>query len=248
MRTLSQVLTAAQKWPLNIAGTYFEVLGLSGNVGINVSFLRGQSEITNAYMQDVLAGTYAIPEGGFDTIVVDSPVAQTVKIAIAAGQGGSRRIAGEVSVIDGAIARSVAGQAFVARINLAASPGNYSHVQLWNPPGSAKKLIVNQFGIASGTLQGVYLNRHNAALTNAYATLNPLSKLTSGVASVAEQRTVANAAVLGSTWQVLNVAASISLLERLTDPYVIEAGQGLVFCGSTVNSDVSVHVHFNEQL
>jgi hypothetical protein len=248
MRTISQVLTANQVWPLNISGNYFEVLAVSGNVGVNVSFLRGQVEITNAAMVDVLPGTYAIPDGGFDTLLVSSPVAQTVKIAVASGQGGSRRIAGEVSVIDGSIASAVAGQCFLGHVWVAALAANFSHVQIFNPVANTQSIIVWSLEVFS--LVGGYasLRRHNAALSTAYSPANPQNKRLAGAASASQLFTQQNGSLIGTFISWIPVAAAAISPRLLKEPIVIPPGQGLVIAHNTVNSDLNLLADIREQL
>lgn len=165
-----------------------------------------------------------------------SGAAVTGKITIGAGMVTDNAIVGEVSVIDGGRARTAAGIAYSGAAYSAQGAGVYSHIQVWNPAGSGKNLIVGQFnGLYLVGTSGITVTQHNAALTTLYAE-QPGNKKLGGAAGVAELRTQQNAAPLGSANRLYGLSNGAVLEPK--EPIIVAPGWGLVFRRSQVNEDI----------
>lgn len=143
------------------------------------------------------------------------------------------RVTGEVSVIDGGRSVTLSGAAFVGGAESPALAANYSHVQLWCPAASGKRLIVKKvwasFPVAPATSH-IELLTHNAALTTLVR--SGLPKLLGGATSTAELRAQQNAAVIGTVGAGgFYVGANSPLLIPFEQPIVIPQGYGLAVHG-----------------
>lgn len=146
------------------------------------------------------------------------------------------RISGEVSVIDGEVARSLAAVAFIGSNYMNPGAGLSAHVQLWNPVGSGKRLVVGS-SVFSGSSEFslLRLKRHNAPLANLAA--SPQNLMETGPATVAQLRNEANAGVLGGvslTGPLWAAGNSFNRREFVT-PILIDPGSGIHWVQGTVN-------------
>lgn len=147
------------------------------------------------------------------------------------------RISGEVSVINGAVSRALAGVAYVCGDYSNPVAGQYSHVSLFNPGGSGRLLVVSKITMSSYvTLSGVRVRRSSAALANA-ALVAPVNKLESGPASVAAMSNEASAASLGGAQVAMGIWAAPNSLAQIdfAEPILIGPGSGIVLGQLTVN-------------
>lgn len=235
----SQVLAANDQWKLGIGGDFVRLAQCDWPV--TVRLYKGNREI--GAMANMLAGDY-VRDVDFDAVRVDNGASgQTVTVQIAGGGVGSDRVLGEVSVIDGGKSRTLAGLSFLANGYVAASVGNYSHVQLWNPTAT-KNLVVKQL-FFSEPANGIFnIKAHNAALLTLFN--NPLPKKMGAAVSSAEVRTQAAAAAIGVAAMMSgNILASATLKIEFQEPLIIPPGWGLVFHGN-VNEQVNVAIDFYE--
>lgn len=169
----------------------------------------------------------------------------TGRVVVGLGSFEDDRITGEVSVIDGAAARSKAGIAYWATDLSGPVAGQYSHVQLWNPAGSGKNVIVSEMGFSCSVAGVVNLRSYNAALTTLGNVQAP--KMVGGPASVAQARDQTNASILGGTIASFEVAALSTFSQKLIDPIILPPGQGLVVVGTTVNIVVRASWQYYEE-
>lgn len=84
MQTYKQALLAGDTWRLGAGGSYFRLTGCPSPV--DMTFYRGGVPIATANEMD--AGFYFKPAGGFDRVDIYSATAQTVKVMIIDGDGG----------------------------------------------------------------------------------------------------------------------------------------------------------------
>ncbi|MFB9125935.1 hypothetical protein E2553_33190 [Paraburkholderia dipogonis] len=139
------------------------------------------------------------------------------------------RISGDVNVLDGGKSRTLQNGAFLGTGFASALASNYSHVMLWNPPGSGKNVIVESFNATSPN--GAYI----AALIFQNATIGTLqaatvaSKLAGGAAGVAQIYKAQQATVPAGT-QMISVggAANAVVTNTFKEPLVIPPGWGVV--------------------
>lgn len=97
MKILTETLAASETKGFSFQGDYLELLQADNPVTIK---FRGASPgFAPAEMENVLSGMYERPAGGYSGFTVtNGAVAQTVKIFVGQGDGGSRRQPGIVTV------------------------------------------------------------------------------------------------------------------------------------------------------
>jgi hypothetical protein len=165
-------------------------------------------------------------------------------VVIGDGEIQDSQVAGMVSVIDGGKARTLADVAKAGSFWCGQLAGNYSHVQLWNPPGSGKNLIVEQVGIVSDvTTIGISMVLYNTQLTSLYA--GAVSKKSGGAVSVSSGYYQTNASQLGG-------AANLFLLNHGNlfipkEPIIVTPGYGLVVRGQGMAQGVQGSFEFYEE-
>lgn len=162
-------------------------------------------------------------------------------IVISDGSFVDDRVTGSVEVIDGGKSRTLVDLSMMAYGSSTAG-ANIAHVQLWNPVGSTRNLVVGQVvtAAAAGSIPNVQFN--NAPLTNLLVN-GPKSKKSGIVNSVAEVRTQSNPAYLGLGILTLLVPNKEF---RFNEPIVVLPGRGLIITQNTAAQDVAVSFEFYE--
>lgn len=170
------------------------------------------------------------------------------EIVVSDGSFQSDRIGGEVSVIDGSKSRTLAGQAFIGQWGANAVAAQYAHMQLLNPSGSGKRVVITQYKGISNALCSFQLIRYDTALTTLNG--NAPSKDIAAAASTAQLRSATNAAQLG-TGSVMDSsyfpAAGMAPSFVFREPIILRANQGIVLRSDTVNTLVSGVFEFYEE-
>jgi hypothetical protein len=160
MRTIEQTFAAADTWRLVVPGYFFQILT---GIGLDVEFLNSNAQVEKA--EGVDAGYYGLPDGGFSSLVITVPSAQTVKIAISKGRGGYNRFSGDVTILgnpsviitgqQGAYTRaSIAAQDAVTATELFAANAARRYAFVQNNDGT-KYLRLRVDGTAPTTSAGV---------------------------------------------------------------------------------------------
>ncbi len=122
MRTLEQLVSAAQPWMLHGTGSYFRLMESVEPVHVRV-FRQGRV-VYNA--ENVEAGFFTSPDGGFDAVeVIVSNNPQRVKVAVSDGAGGYDRYTGSVNLATGT---SVVNTGLVP-VGVVATPVIYANVR-----------------------------------------------------------------------------------------------------------------------
>lgn len=226
---------------LLVSGGFYKVLSATGTIKISREggsaigpILPGQGERENFNRLTILDTTGA---------------ANTGYILIADASFEDTRVYGEVGVVDGGLARTMANAGFGGMVELAGSVGNYSHLQLFNPVANPRNLVVSRLLISSGSVDPVVLIRaYNGALTTLSGNPNPNSKkIIVGANSTAELRTQVNATLLGTG--VNNAFYGLSKTPISIDfkePMVLTPNTGLLVVNTVVNSHIMATFDFNE--
>lgn len=154
-------------------------------------------------------------------------------LMIGSGDFSDQRISGDVNVIDGAMSRTLGDVAFVANLYASGLEGLIRNIQLWNPVGSGRNLIVQAIVASTADAGVLRIGGRQSALSSLSATV-PLSKKIGGPAGVAQLRQQDGAAslivggnLLERTYQMGGGAADI----KLSGPIVVGPGAGLVVVG-----------------
>jgi hypothetical protein len=229
---INATFAAGEQKDFVIAGGRFEVIDALFPVDV---FLLDASGAQLSVMRSAEASFFSVPKGGFKHIQIKSSQAQTVRFLVGSGDAGTRRAAGTVSLVAGTsvtsqdyakVARPLAGAAYSAYL-IANNAGAAPKVQLWNPVGSGKTLLVTGLLIQTSAIDGVKL----MAGTLQYGTANPNApqpKLIGGAASVALARYDNSGAVGdGPLLWTRTIPAATWVDWGITEPFVIPPGAGL---------------------
>jgi hypothetical protein len=161
---------------------------------------------------------------------------------------GTVRTEGVVDVVDGGKARTLDGVAYVAAIGVGSGgEGTYQHGQIWNPPSSGKRLIVESLSVASSTATQLNVHMVNATLANIAEA--PANKLANGPASVAQMRLESNATPKPhlNFLQCTLLAGGIPLLVPFKEPIVVLPGYGIMVRGQVANIGIYMNLEYFEE-
>lgn len=168
-------------------------------------------------------------------------------LLIGSGDFFDQRITGTVDVIDGGKARTLGGQAFVGSGFIAGAAAAYGHVQLWNPVGSGKNIIVEAISLSAAAALGVSVRSHTSAI-GALQTAG-VNKMVGGAAGVGEVRTVTAAAMAGtSELYGTNVAAGNPFPWKFVEPVVLRPGYALMAVGAAQNASLTATYEWYEEI
>ncbi|BEV15566.1 hypothetical protein HBDW_23540 [Herbaspirillum sp. DW155] len=173
-------------------------------------------QITNATGQATIVGMLLIADGGFF----------------------DNRVTGSVEVIDGGKARTLGNGAFMGGVQCQAAASTYAHLQLWNPAGSGKNLIIESATYSSSINGGVFFRTNGAVLATLQG--NGVAKMAGAPASVGELR-YANVAAYqgGNNMLVLNLAAGQFSTFNFKEPIVLKPGNGFLMIETIANGDLT---------
>jgi hypothetical protein len=225
-----------------VEGSFFKIISSTGPVSVG-----GDAFGT---IGPILAGQ-GLKDEKFRGLQVQDASGQinVVKILIADRGFVDDRVTGEVSVIDGGKARTYGGGAFLASVNIGPVAAQLSHLQLFNPAGSGKNVILSAFSVSSATSGLLVIGRYNVPLTTSLAVTTAVNKLAGGAAGVSQlrsQNSVGNL-IVGSPMYLPNIAASTTFVCNLKEPFLIIPGTGIVLEHNSVNTDLAAGFEFYEE-
>lgn len=167
-------------------------------------------------------------------------------VTIADGGFFDNRVTGSVEVIDGAKARTLGGGALMGGVTCGAVAATNAYVQLWNPAGSGKNVIVETVAYSSNTTGGVGFRTGQTAITNFQG--NGISKLAGGASSGVSLRYQNNAAAMGGANMLLvSVSAGQQAIYTFKEPVVLPPGNGLIVTQGIVNADITASFEWYEE-
>lgn len=199
--------------------------------------------------------------GRYETVrITNGPTAQIVKHFYGSGDAGSRRTSGQVqvlgtvgvmgsvSVIDTNQDATIAGRTFLGTYGYTAPAGQLPHIQLKNPAGSGKIMVVSSMSFSSNISAGLGVGFYATNLISPNAV--PLSKKASGgVASVGEIR-IQNAAAglipAAAVFLSANLSAGGYLEKVFPKPIVLNPGDGVCAYLSTAAAALSLNFESEE--
>ncbi|MES2482969.1 MAG: hypothetical protein V4609_13300 [Pseudomonadota bacterium] len=241
-------MKAFKVYPFSVAAGGSQVILAEGSF---VRIMAATSEV-NLTIDGVgpfgpIAAGQGFRDRPFKRIVISdaSGAANVGSVIVADNDFVDQTLLGTVSVIDGGKLLTLAQKTFATRLSVAGS-GNYTAIQLWNPAGSGKRLVMRQF---VGFNNGTNTNDMYCGLTATQLTLlsgNGKSKLSGGADSTAQvryQNPVGVATGLAQTG-VMFVKVPVSDSE----PYVIKPGYGFVIQTEDVNATLKVGMTWIEEL
>jgi len=183
------------------------------------------------------------PFGGFDVLNTGNQAQVVTLLVCDAGEsGGSRRQPGVVQIIDTAKATTQAGAAFAGQTGASPGAAQFGAVQLWNPAGSGKRVIVESMLITNAaTPQNIVVGLSSSMAPNNDGA--GTSKLSGGAASVAQVRKDAGLGAIGAAYWALGIAmftvqlpANGNQPRELKRPIILMPGFGLAAGGTVANT------------
>lgn len=229
---------------LDAPGSYFYFYTGSAGGADSTITLRGLSSGLRITLKPGQA--FRLPAGQSETswVLTNSANVATIIGSVIVGDGDitDNRVTGSVEVIDGGKNRTNADSAFLAYGSQVAGT-NIAHVQLWNPVGSGKNLMVSQISVSSPTAAIPQFGTNTTAL----ATLgtNPRSKKNMVTPSVAQMRMQAAATALETSAMAFMLPNNQAY--KFAEPITITPGYGLVIRQNTNNYDLVAGLEFYEE-
>ncbi len=235
-------LAANGSFVLPVEGSYYRILSSTGAVqvrrdgGSGLSPLQaGQGERDQEFKRLTITDRTGVANVGL-IIVGDSTFVDD-------------RITGEVSIIDGEKARSLASALYASCPGINGVVGNYSIAQLWNPPGSGKHVIVTQGLFSASSAGGILLSFGTVARTTNVTATALRNKLASGAVGLGQVRIETNVtAPSGNLWSAY-CQGNTNVPWFPKGPIVLPPGVGLEFSSNVVNSSITTSFeHYEENI
>lgn len=232
-------LGAGQAQVLEAKGTYFKYKGGLGPIRVTPS---------NGGPVDLLPGQ-GMSGITFDRLTIkDLSGAGNMGFLLAGdGQWSDDRITGTVDVVDGGKTRTLAAKAFSVWASNPGTASLLSVVQLCNPVGSTKNIVLESLTAASTVATGFEVRAGIAE--SAMAQVFGVSKLLTPVlgASTAYSRSSTLAAVAGNVMFLINAAVRTMAPWKPVEPIVIAPGACISILGQSMAADVSVSFEWYEE-
>lgn len=173
-------------------------------------------------------------------------MAGTLKLGPKDWQFEDQRLLGEVSVIDGGKARTLAGMAFSGVAFCNAVSAQHAQAQLWNPAGSGRRANISQIVVQTTSAWFAGISIGAAAFTNLSG--NAASKRSGGAASNTQLRTQNSPTLPGGNIFILSESSNGTAYYKLTEPIVILPGFGLnITVTNALNTDLGASFEFVEE-
>lgn len=154
------------------------------------------------------------------------------------------RITGEVSVINGGMARTKAGNAYLACAVLTSSAGNYSHIGIFNPTASGINAFVSAVHYNGYTSGNYEIRVLTAALANSFTVNN---KIVGGAAGVVAGCHEQAASMLGGTIIFKTYASTATPnVYRQDEPLLLRPGYGICVLPVVVNANMACNFEYIE--
>ena len=232
-------LTANQTKEILADAGMYKVLSLTGTIRINRT--NGNA------LTPMLAGQGEREDFQRISVTDLSGAANTVVILVADKDFIDDRVYGEVSVIDGEKARTLAGGMYMGTCASAAVVAQLAHCQLWNPIPT-KNLIVTQLSVMSTSLSQIGIGFYNVALATDNTATSIQNKKQGAPAASAQSRAAASAASLISVvGQTLYVLANVTQPWPIKGAIVVPPSQGLTLYSGTVNQSMVANFEWFEE-
>lgn len=178
----------------------------------------------------------------------------TVSGVLLVGSGGvsDSQVVGTVSVVDGGLGFVKARQSFSARLSSTPAATEYAGVQLFNPAGSGRLVVVDQFDASSSVASTIGL-AFGVAEQVAGVAGSPesqyLGDLSSSVCSAWQEGSavawpsVAGYVLVGG----MSVQANQTFDKTIKRPFIIPPGEGLLVFLTAVDSVLGVTLYWYEE-
>lgn len=242
---LTQAIAAGGVWRLGMAANDLQIV--SSRAPLSIALYKGGALIGSG--DNVLAGDY-FRGVDFDLVELASAEAQEVTVLLSDGTSGSNRVVGEVSVINGEIARVKSGVSFYAYVGTSATAAKYTNLQLWNPPASGKRLVITKLRATSSIAQLIRFGWNTTQLATPIVSSAPSPKfLGSGAVSVVtgmySEKT--DALLTMTQFGMVDVPATGMASFDFDEPFVVSPGQGLIVGAYSVEAQMTMTTEYFEE-
>jgi hypothetical protein len=167
-------------------------------------------------------------------------------IIMGEGEFQDNRISGSVEVIDGGKNRTRAGLAFWSAAYISTAAGQYPTVQLWNPLGSGRVLVIEQIIVSAAVSGSIRAGLLNAAI--GASALQATNKLTGGPASYSDVRTADLPNKPYQTMFDFFIQAGVPQVIRLSEPLILTPGNGFcIHAGAAAGQAINNNIEFYEE-
>jgi hypothetical protein len=171
-------------------------------------------------------------------------------IILEAGEFFDNRVTGEVSVIDGGKFRSLSQIAFYSGTGVPGAATKYGAVQLFNPAGNTKNLIVTGFVGSVGGPGNVYLlgSVQQLANVNTGAGQKLIKAAYTGTTGQIrnEQCAAIPSNIDGMVFYTANLAAGGTTAFQLHEPLIITPGHSLMFYTTAAQTEIFANFEYFE--
>lgn len=173
----------------------------------------------------------------------------TGRLVIGSGAIDDNRVTGSVEVIDGEKARTMAGGMFAGSPAVAGVAGQYSNVQLWNPAGSGKNVIVTNTD-ASSTVVGNAIWLFSTVQLSAAYSFAAVNKKAGSAVPTASIRVENKAA--GETY-AMGILRNVQMQANKPEPWgikgalVVPPGYGLNVFNDAVGQTLTANYEWFEE-
>lgn len=238
-------LAANESREVAISGEYFEIRDAPFPIAL-IELLDRSGGVINR-LENPEQSDF-VRSGSYETVrITNGPNAQIVRHFYGSGDAGSRRTSGLVQVIDGGKNRTISGKSFMGGWYAVAVPGALSSLQLWNPPGSGVRLVVNQIQMSVILDGAVAVSSHNA-IAGTGVLVGPVpNKLIGAPGSVAGLYSGTAPAGIGQRVLYRHMAARKSDTVKFSDPMIVGPGFGVVILADPVNVEMAGVFEFFEE-
>lgn len=242
------VIPAGGSFPLICDGRYFRIQSATGPLKVVGDSFGNMGSVGVGQGLHLKATDDAFHRL---TFIDTSGGPNTVTVVIADADFVDNSLLGTVSVVDGEKARTLAGGMFAGAPVQAAAAGAYGWVQLWNPAGTGKNLIVTAVEFTGNGVVASNIVAYIAAVAkaNVYA-FGPINKKGGGPAPVAQLRYESN--VVQDTFAA-GIARNVNLPVSGTDTWnikgalVIPPSFGLTVNNNVQNATFGMNVEWFEE-
>lgn len=241
-------LAANESRTADVSGEYFEIR--QSAYPVTVELLDAYGGVVSL-MEDIQQSDFCKP-GSFGKVrITNGAIAQKVVFWFGSGDAGSRRVSGDVSIIDGEKNRTLGGGMFAGAAICGNGGANYSNTQLWNPLGTGKNLVVTAASAAlfggSGAVNYCFSNvMLNAASVNAVA--NKKAGAVGGVALLRRELTAAVGSNGSAILRNETLPSTTSLQWVIKGALIVPPGYGLQIASEVTNFSLNTSLEWFEEV
>lgn len=247
MRTYDIQLTANIDARRTIKGRYLRMMTATGTV---------RCRLDNGALFELPKGVGLRWPDGFSEVTLLSDTGQTVQVAVSDDQIDDSRLnlVGAVEVIDGGKVRTESGEAASGALYTIGASGQYCNIELMNPAGSGKNLVLKQFRVGAAGSMRVEVHNTETAYSvagPAYSTVKKDVRTTLSLAAAKMYQGNQVAAQSGTpsfpAMMMGYVSGFSDFFWTFVEPVILGPGKGLLWAATSQNVSMSVSAEWFEE-